>query len=62
MALNDTKLRRISGKAYEGPEEIADGGGLSVRISPKGLITFNTAIVSMENPPVKARNVREDVA
>ncbi|WP_251123485.1 integrase arm-type DNA-binding domain-containing protein [Escherichia coli] len=40
MALNDTKLRRISGKAYEGPEEIADGGGLSVRISPKGLITF----------------------
>ncbi|MFV9287744.1 Arm DNA-binding domain-containing protein [Citrobacter freundii] len=40
MPLNDTKLRRIAGKPYDGPEEIADGGGLSARISPKGLITF----------------------
>lgn len=40
MPLNDTKLRRIDGKPYNGPDEIADGGGLSARISPKGLITF----------------------
>lgn len=40
MPLNDTKLRRIDGKPYDGPSEIADGGGLSARISPKGLITF----------------------
>lgn len=40
MPLNDTKLRRIDGKPYDGPDEIADGGGLSARISPKGLITF----------------------
>ncbi|EBN8055557.1 DUF4102 domain-containing protein [Salmonella enterica] len=40
MPLNDTKLRRIDGKPYDGPVEIPDGGGLSVRISPKGLITF----------------------
>ncbi len=40
MPLNDTKLRRIDGKPYDGPEELADAGGLSVRISPKGNITF----------------------
>lgn len=40
MPLNDTKLRRIDGKSYDGPEELPDGGGLSARISPKGLITF----------------------
>lgn len=40
MPLNDTKLRRIDGKNYDGPAELPDGGGLSVRISPKGLITF----------------------
>lgn len=40
MAISDTTLRRISGKPYNGPEEIPDGGGLSVRISPKGLISF----------------------
>jgi len=40
MPLNDTKLRRIDGKPYDGPAEQPDGGGLSVRISPKGLITF----------------------
>ncbi|EBP6733538.1 DUF4102 domain-containing protein, partial [Salmonella enterica subsp. enterica] len=40
MPLNDTKLKRIDGKPYDGPVEIPDGGGLSVRISPKGLITF----------------------
>ncbi|EOI5723002.1 tyrosine-type recombinase/integrase [Cronobacter turicensis] len=40
MPLNDTKLRRIDGKPYDGPAELPDGGGLSVRISPKGLITF----------------------
>lgn len=40
MALSDTKLRKISGKPYDGQEELPDGQGLSVRISPKGLITF----------------------
>ncbi len=40
MPLNDTKLRKIDGKPYDGPVEIPDGGGLSVRVSPKGLITF----------------------
>lgn len=40
MPLNDTKLRRIDGKSYDGPEELPDGGGLSARVSPKGLITF----------------------
>lgn len=40
MPLNDTKLRRIDGKPYDGPDELPDGGGLSARISPKGLITF----------------------
>ena len=40
MALSDTKLRKISGKPYDGQEELPDGQGLSVRISPKGLITY----------------------
>lgn len=40
MALSDTKLRSIHGKSYDGPVEIPDGGGLSVRVSPKGVITF----------------------
>jgi len=40
MALSDTKLRKISGKEYDGPSEIPDGEGLSARISPKGYITF----------------------
>ncbi|MCV5191946.1 Arm DNA-binding domain-containing protein, partial [Escherichia coli] len=35
MALSDTKLRSIHGKSYDGPVEIPDGGGLSVRVSPK---------------------------
>ncbi|MBW0059752.1 tyrosine-type recombinase/integrase [Escherichia coli] len=40
MALSDTKLRSIYGKIYNGPAEISDSGGLSVRVSPKGIITF----------------------
>lgn len=40
MALSDTKLRKISGKPYDGQAELPDGLGLSARISPKGLITF----------------------
>ncbi|WP_414146914.1 tyrosine-type recombinase/integrase [Erwinia sp. BNK-24-b] len=40
MPLNDTKLRKIAGKPYDGPDEMPDGGGLSARISPKGVITF----------------------
>ena len=40
MALADSWLRGINGKPYEGQSEVTDGDGLSVRISPKGLITF----------------------
>ncbi|MDE9516802.1 site-specific integrase [Xenorhabdus bovienii] len=40
MALSDTKLRSIHGKPYQGKSEITDIDGLSVRVSPKGVITF----------------------
>ena len=40
MAISDTKLRTIYGKPYSGPQEVADADGLSVRISPKGVIQF----------------------
>ena len=40
MAISDTKLRTIHGKPYSGPQEVADADGLSVRISPKGVIQF----------------------
>jgi integrase len=40
MPLTDTKLRRIS-KDYSGKPELADRDGLSARVSPKGIITFN---------------------
>lgn len=40
MALSDTKLRAIHNKPYDGKSEITDIDGLSVRISPKGVITF----------------------
>jgi len=38
--LNDTQLRRINGNPWEGPPELTDKEGLSVRVSPKGKITF----------------------
>lgn len=40
MALSDTKLRSIHGKPYSGAPEVADTDGLGVRISPKGVVTF----------------------
>lgn len=40
MALSDTKLRKIKAP-YNGETELSDRDGLSVRISPKALITFN---------------------
>ncbi len=40
MALSDTKLRKIKAP-YNGEAELSDRDGLSVRISPKALITFN---------------------
>ncbi|TKI02955.1 tyrosine-type recombinase/integrase [Martelella alba] len=40
MALSDTKLRGINGKPYEGPAEITDADGLSVRVTPGGTIAF----------------------
>ncbi|WP_423186816.1 tyrosine-type recombinase/integrase [Alishewanella sp. d11] len=54
MALSDTKLRSISGKPYNGPAEIADRDGLSVRISPKGLITFQRRY-RWQNKPARIR-------
>lgn len=40
MSLTDTFLRSIT-KKYTGKPELADRDGLSVRVSPKGIITFN---------------------
>ncbi|RYV04144.1 integrase [Shewanella sp. OPT22] len=40
MALTDSKLRHIK-SPYKGKSEIADRDGLTIRISPKALITFN---------------------
>ncbi|MDZ2118777.1 Arm DNA-binding domain-containing protein, partial [Klebsiella pneumoniae] len=40
MAISDTKLRSIYGKPYSGPAEITDSDGLGVRITPKGVISF----------------------
>ena len=40
MALSDTKLRKIKAP-YNGKTELSDRDGLSVRVSPKALITFN---------------------
>lgn len=40
MAISDTKLRSIHGKPYSGSPEVSDADGLSARISPKGVITF----------------------
>lgn len=54
MALSDTKLRSISGKPYSGPAEIADRDGLSVRISPKGLVTFQRRY-RWDGKPVRIR-------
>lgn len=40
MAISDTKLRSIYGKPYSGPSEITDSDGLGIRITPKGVISF----------------------
>jgi len=40
MSLTDTQLRNIP-KRYDGKPELADRDGLSARVSPKGIITFN---------------------
>ena len=40
MSLSDSKLRKITQK-YVGKPELADRDGLSARISPRGIITFN---------------------
>jgi len=40
MALTDSKLRNIK-SPYTGKPELADRDGLSARVSPKGLISFN---------------------
>lgn len=40
MVLSDTQLRNIKAP-YNGEAELSDRDGLSVRASPKALITFN---------------------
>lgn len=40
MAITDSWLRGVNGKPYSGQSEVTDGDGLGVRVSPKGLITF----------------------
>lgn len=40
MALSDSWLRGVNGKPYAGPSEVSDGDGLSVRVSPKGVVAF----------------------
>ncbi|WP_193133765.1 tyrosine-type recombinase/integrase [Klebsiella grimontii] len=40
MAISDTKLRSLYGKPYSGPPEITDSDGLGIRITPKGVISF----------------------
>jgi integrase len=40
MSLSDSKLRNIK-SPYNGKPELADRDGLSARVSPKGLISFN---------------------
>ena len=40
MALSGTKLRSVHGKPYSGSPEVVDAYGLGIRISPKGIITF----------------------
>lgn len=40
MAISDTKLRGLHGKPYDGPSEITDADGLGIRITPKGIISF----------------------
>ncbi|WP_159242391.1 tyrosine-type recombinase/integrase [Proteus terrae] len=78
MALSDTKLRSINGKPYSGKPEVADEDGLSVRISPKGVITFQCRyrldgkqhrisigrypIVTLRDARVRADEIKECVA
>ncbi|QGY31269.1 tyrosine-type recombinase/integrase [Pantoea cypripedii] len=40
MAISDTKLRGLHGKPYSGPSEITDADGLGIRITPKGVVSF----------------------
>lgn len=40
MAISDTKLRSLYGKPYSGAPEVTDLDGLGIRVSPKGVITF----------------------
>lgn len=40
MAISDTKLRSLYGKPYSGPAEITDSDGLGIRITPKGVVSF----------------------
>lgn len=40
MELSNSKLESLHNKSYDGKPELTDDSGLSVRISPHGVITF----------------------
>lgn len=40
MAITDTKLHPIYGKSYWGAAEITDSDRLGIRVTPKGVISF----------------------
>ncbi len=54
MPITTRNLDVLTGKPYDGPVEIP-GGGLSVGISPKGLITFSIAILQWKACTSKIR-------
>lgn len=47
MAISDTKLRSLYGKPYSGPAEITDSAGLGIRITPKGVVSFQFRFAGM---------------
>lgn len=77
MAITDTWLRGINGKPYAGQSEVTDGDGLGVRISPKGLITFQVRyrkngkqvrktigrypLVSLREARIKADQIKNEI-
>ncbi|CAH7224207.1 Integrase [Vibrio chagasii] len=54
MKITDAFLRNTSGKPYKGAPQIAYGNGLSIRISPKGKITW-TLRFNYDSAPAKMK-------
>ncbi|MDP5145507.1 site-specific integrase [Shewanella sp. ULN5] len=70
MSLSDSKLRSILGKEYNGKAELSDRDGLSVRITPKGVISWqyrfrlhgkNSRVTLGRYPDVKIAEARSFV-